>query len=132
MGSVSARETHLLGLTFGAAVVRRALTLAIDGRIVLTSTSVLPPEAAHPTPWHDVEIGALAVPADRSTPDGSIRLSCAEFAPTDRDAFRLTPEDQVAMLIIRHRRQVRIGSTTALGGVIVLARGDLVRTSLPI
>lgn len=114
----------LLGIEPGRIVIERALTLAVGGEPILTSTSYLPPEATGDDPqWRDVEVGELAVvthPVQADPVEDRIRMP----VPAESDALRIGRG--VPVRVLSRRCRVMLEGQLVPAGVIVLARGDRV------
>jgi hypothetical protein len=121
------RFATLLGLEAGGVIGERVITLLIDDKPILTSTSYLPVELMDDsTQWHEVEIGKLAVTGYTVIPAEFLESWSRLPTSAERTVFTIPAGADIPVNIYSRAYHGQVDERMLPSGVIVLARGDRV------
>lgn len=121
-------SAHWLGIEPGMRMLRRVVTLAIDGQPVLNSTSYLPVELADDDPaWHDASPGKLALAGYPITLADSPRLYARLPTTMERVTLDIPPSADIPLMINAIPYYIHnIQPNPVRSGVIIRSRSDRV------
>lgn len=125
--TVPAEYADLLGIVAGDVLVERVITVAVAGRLLLTSTSFLPPTLVDDSPaWKQSPIGKLALVDYPLTATGAMELRGRLPTTAEGKALNIPMGSDLPVTILSQAYCVARGKVRMRAGVVVVARGDRV------